>query len=136
MVWAVVHTLGFNALYHDDVWTLWQHPLTRVAHTRVSGDPSLDLLLPFLGNICNQLNIAHRPPSALATLSLAACTSDDRLRALDVASWFCSSAAQAIVCKPVVSDAIPSKCAKVYRSLAILDTLIGKAPQRHASSGC
>ncbi|KZV59245.1 hypothetical protein PENSPDRAFT_672483, partial [Peniophora sp. CONT] len=125
LVWCVVLTLGFDALYHGDVWLGWQFPQTRCTDMRLRKEPSLDLLLPFLGHVSTRADNSDRPFSALASVALAVCTSDERVRCIGVAQWFTTSLAQPAKYRPLSSSTVPAQASSVYRSLAVLARLIG-----------
>ncbi|KZV59238.1 hypothetical protein PENSPDRAFT_672487, partial [Peniophora sp. CONT] len=125
LVWCVVSTLGFDALYHGDVWLGWQFPQTRCTDMRVRKEPSIDLLLPFLGHISSAADNHDRPFSALASVALAVCTSDERVRCIGVAKWFATSLARPAKYHHLSSSTVPVQTTTVYRSLAVLGCLIG-----------
>lgn len=124
IVLAVVDVLGFDALYHSMVWSSWQYPFTRILNSRSTKDPTLDVLLPFVGRL-GASNL-DPPVSALATLSLAVCTPEDRARALDAAQLTVSFFQHAVKFRTRSTNAAPPETAVVYRSLAVMDRLIGK----------
>lgn len=125
VVWCVVGTTGFDALYHKNVWLAWQYPHTRCTDTRMRKEPSLDGLLPLLGHLSDQVHIPDRSPSALACLAVAVCTPDERARVLSVSRWFSPAIVRTAKCSPAIMPSIPARTSVVYRSLAVLDRLIG-----------
>lgn len=124
-VWCVVQTLGYEALFHVDVWISWQYPSTRITSTRIRKEPSLDMLLPLLGHLTDCLSVADRPPSALATLSLAVASPDERQGCLAALRCLAGSFAQPVKFTPTESNAVPTNTDRIYRSLAVLERLIG-----------
>lgn len=123
-VWSVVETLGFDSLFHGDVWLAWQYPNTRCTAVRLRKEPSLDILLPLLGHLTQSVGVADRPPSALASLALAVSPSEERQRCLFAAKWFSASFARRLKCTPAETTTNP-QANKIYRSLAVLARLIG-----------
>lgn len=124
-VWCVVETLGFDALFHVDVWSCWQYPSTRCTSTRVRKEPSLDMLLPLLGHLTDCVGVADRPPSALASLSLAVASPDERQRCFSAVRCLAGSFAQPVRYAPMQPAPVPTQVNKIYRSLAVLAQLIG-----------
>lgn len=124
-VWSVVSTLGFEALYHRNVWMGWQYPHIRCAHSHLKKEPSLDVLLPLLGHLGHHTHIGDRPPLALSSLAQAVCDQDERVRSISVSRWFAASAISAMECAPAVLPQLPATVGAIYRSLAVLDRLLG-----------
>lgn len=124
LVGCVVETLGFDALFHTEVWLGWQFPATRCSSMRLRKEPSLDLLLPLLGHLGECFGVADRPPSALASLALAISSPEERERCIVAARWIASSLSP-VACTALEEVPAQSQAPRIYRSLAVLALLIG-----------
>ena len=127
LVWAVIEILGFDALYHVDVWRAWQYPEARCMSTRLwTKEPTLDVLIHLLGHLRAPSALHCRPASVLAGYSLQTCTDVEEQRALDSERLFETTAQDALrwelVAPPVVQ---PLAGTKIYRALALASELIG-----------
>lgn len=127
LVGCVVETLGFDALFHAEVWLGWQFPSTRCTPTRLRKEPSLDLLLPLLGHLGKCFSVADRPPSALATLALAISPPLERERCLVATRWITNSFSP-VTWTPLEPAPASTQAPRIYRSLAVLALLIGVNP--------
>ena len=131
LVWLVVDVLGFDALYHVEVWKGWQYPQARCITGRLwTKQPSLDCMLPLIKTLCDTSTLNSHPPSALAALALGALPAQDAECAVHTSRQFAEALKDVYAWKPaipVIRD--PPNAILIRRSLALAGELIGTPHQ-------
>lgn len=129
LVWAVVSVVGYDGLYHADVWHAWQRPHTRCLSPRASRmQPTLHLLLPFVLMVCAQRGPSLYPVGLLAKLAEASGDVEEFARASEPRAFF--GTASKFYEAPVGRShdiTAPAGAHVMVQVLAVLSNLIGQA---------
>ncbi|KZV66499.1 hypothetical protein PENSPDRAFT_688970 [Peniophora sp. CONT] len=128
LVWAVVDVMGYDGLYHANVWKAWQRPHQKCLPRRLSTDPTLHSLVPCILAAYQQEGPSTYPLSLLSGLASAAGAEGDYMRANSSRAIFESASFPSLA--PVSdggghSSVVPEAAHVTLRVLAILSNLIG-----------